>query len=112
MDRIMLKNPNTGRDDRRIASDMYDPVKRAILTALDELGEVPFSTLGKEVERRTDADLWTDSSVGWYTTSVKLDLEARGWLARHGSPQVLTLTESGRSELETANSADTSSDSR
>lgn len=92
-DRITLRNPNTGRDGTRIRVEIYEPVRQAILDALAESPGVAFGELSGEVERRTDPGLWEQASVGWYTTSVKLDLEARGLLRRDGSPQRLYRTE-------------------
>ncbi len=90
-DRITMKNPNTGRDDTRIRRVMYEPVRAAILAAVAEAGELEFQDLRNEVERRTPAGLWDNASVGWYTTTVKLDLEARGEIERvpRSSPQRL-----------------------
>ncbi len=98
-DRVKMFNPNTGRQDGTIARDMFEPVRNAILRALQELESVPFSELSTEVERRTPAEMWEESSLGWYTTTVKLHLEATGMLERHGSPQQLTLTDEGRAAL-------------
>ena len=98
-ERIMMKNPNTGRDDLRIRVAVYEPVRDAILGAIDEAGELTNSKLRAEVEARTPAELWEENSVGWFTTTVKLHLEANGWLVKEGSPQVLTLTDAGRAEL-------------
>jgi DNA-binding transcriptional ArsR family regulator len=95
-DRVMLQNPNTGTDDVRIRRALYEPVRAAILDAVAEAGGIPFSALRAEVERRTPATLWDDASVGWYTTAVKLDLEAKGLLTRSGSPQVLELSPAGQ----------------
>ncbi len=90
-ERVMLENPNTGRDDMRISRAIYDPVRAAILAAIDEAGTLPLADLRAEVERRTPSEMWETSSVGWYTTSVKLDLEAKGLIRKEGSPQQLSL---------------------
>lgn len=90
-DRVVLENPNTGSTDGTIARALYDPVRAAILAAIGEAGQLPFSELRAEVERRTSPDLWEDASVGWYTTTVKLDLEAKGLIEKEGSPQSLRL---------------------
>ena len=92
-DRITMRNPNTGRDDTRIQRAMYDPVRAAILDAIGETGELDFRDLRDEVERRTPPAMWEDASVGWYTTTVKLDLEARGEIERipRAKPQRLRL---------------------
>lgn len=90
-ERIMMRNPNTGRDDCRIKVSIYEPTRDAILEAVGEAGELRYSELASEVERRTPADLWEDNSVGWFTATVKLHLEAEGQIVKSGSPQVLSL---------------------
>lgn len=97
--RIMMKNPNTGRDDMSIAAEIYEPVRDAVLAAIDEVGELPNKALIGEVERRTPAEMWENSSVAWYTTSVKLHLEATQLLTKRSSPQILSLTDDGRAAL-------------
>lgn len=98
-ERIMMKNPNTGRDDLRIKVAIYEPVRDAILAAIDEAGELANKELIGEVERRTPAEMWKDSSVAWFTTTVKLHLEATQLLQKKGSPQILSLTDAGRARL-------------
>ena len=98
-ERIMMQNPNTGRDDMSIARAIYEPVRDAILAAIHDAGELPNKLLIDEVERRTPAELWENSSVAWYTTSVKLHLEATKLLVKRGSPQILSLTDAGREAL-------------
>lgn len=90
-DRVMMQNPNTGRDDMTISRAIYEPVRTAILDAIDEAGTLPLAELRGEVEKRTPAEMWEESSVGWYTTTVKLDLEAKGLIVKEGSPQQLRL---------------------
>lgn len=98
-ERIMMQNPNTGRDDMRIRVAIYEPTRDAILAAIDDAGELPNSELISEVEARTPPDLWADNSVAWFTTTVKLHLEATGLLAKNGSPQILSLTDKGNAAL-------------
>ncbi len=90
----MLQNPNTGRDDMTIARSIYAPVREAILAAIREAGELPNAELRGQVEKRTPKEMWQSNSVGWYTTSVKLDLEAKGLIKKTGSPQILSLDKS------------------
>ena len=90
-DRIMMKNPNTGRDDCRIKVSIYEPTRDAILAAIGDAGELRYSDLVGEVERRTPTEMWEENSVGWFTATVKLHLEAEGQIAKKGSPQILTL---------------------
>ncbi len=94
-----MKNPNTGRDDRRISVAIYEPVRGAILGAIGDAGSLLYSELNQQVEARTDPEMWASSSVAWYTVSVKLHLEAIGLVSRSGSPQRLELTDLGRSEI-------------
>ena len=93
-DRVVMDNPNTGRTNGTIARSFYDPVRAAIIAAIDEAGTLPFTELRDAVEQRTPPDMWDDASVGWYTTTVKLDLEAKGIIEREGSPQILRLAPS------------------
>jgi hypothetical protein len=95
-DRIMMKNPNTGRDDTTIAVAVYEPTRDAILAVLEEEGELPNAQLLDEVVRRTPDELWAENSAMWFTAIVKLHLEATGLLQKRGSPQILSLTEAGR----------------
>lgn len=94
-----MKNPNTGRDDMTIAVAIYEPTRKAILSAIGDAGELANKELIGEVERRSSPDLWMDNSVGWFTTTVKLHLEANGWLQKAGSPQILSLTSAGEELL-------------
>lgn len=98
-DRVAVQNPNGGRESLRIRRSVYEPVRRAILAALDTPDGLANSKLRGEVERTTPPELWAEHSPGWYTTTVKLDLEARGLLAKSGSPQHLRLTDAGRDAL-------------
>lgn len=97
-ERISLENPNTG-GSLRIRKLYYDHVRAAIMHAIDQAGELKFSDLAAQVEARTPAELWADASVGWYATSVKLDLEAKGLIAKEGSPQYMWLTPAGKATL-------------
>lgn len=100
-ERVLLENPNTDGDDLKIRRLYYDHVKAAIMHAVNDAGELKFSELSAEVEARTPRELWTDASVGWYATSVKLDLEAKGLIAKEGSPQYIWLTPAGKAALKT-----------
>lgn len=98
-DRIMMKNANTGRDGTRIRVAIYEPVRDAILAALDDADSLVLAELGEQVEARTDPEIWANASVMWYTMTVKLHLEAIGLLTKSGSPQQHQLTDLGRKEL-------------
>lgn len=81
---VQIKNVNVPNTKTRIDGVKYEVIRRAILAV------VPRSAKGitfKELPSAVDAWLaknhkdWT-GSVPWYTTTVKLDLEARGMIAR------------------------------
>lgn len=70
----------------------YDTVRSAILGALERRPGLPFWDLVEAVRDQISAEF--DGSIEWYTTTVKLDLEARGEIERvpKSSPQRLHLT--------------------
>lgn len=96
-DKVECKNPDPEKQSTNIDKWKYNAVKRAILDALpagDDQG-VEFRRLPDLVEERLSSDeLVNLGSVGWYTTTVKLDLEARGEIERipGSSPQRLRRT--------------------
>lgn len=91
-ERIMTLHPD-GKQGVNIERAKYDAVKGALLASLAEQGEIPFSQLDAAVAERLAAPF--EGSIGWYTVSVKLDLEARGEIERvpGRSPQVVRLVQ-------------------
>jgi hypothetical protein len=83
-DTIQLVHPDREKIAPRIAKTKYDAVRTAILKAVPPNSEgVPFTGLADAVAMLLPATtLATLGSVGWYTTAVKLDLEARGEIER------------------------------
>lgn len=90
-EKIMTLHPD-GKQGVNIDRAKYDVIRRAILDSLAEQGEIPFSQLNAAVAARLSAPF--EGSIGWYTISVKLDLEARGEIERvpGRSPQVVRLS--------------------
>jgi hypothetical protein len=90
-ERIQTLHPDEGKVGVNIERHKYESVRDAILAAIAERGQVPFKKLAGEVTARLPQGF--DGSVGWYTTTVKLDLEARGLIERlpGKSPQVLQM---------------------
>ncbi len=82
--RVQLQHPDPSKDAPRIDQAKYDAVRTALLQAIPADAEgVPFTGLAEEVAKLLPADsLAALGSVGWYTTAVKLDLEARGLIER------------------------------
>jgi hypothetical protein len=83
-EKIQLLHPDPGKEAPRIDVWKYELVKTAILDTVPQNEEgVPFKTLADRVAEQLSAEELEDlGSVGWYTTTVKLDLEARGLLKR------------------------------
>ncbi len=75
-DKIMALHPEPGKAGTNISQARYDLVRVAILDALQVDGAIAFQALSEAVGMRLPSDF--DGSVGWYTTTVKLDLEAPG----------------------------------
>ena len=80
-----------GKVGVNISKYKYDQIRKAIIDSLKEQGEMTFSQLGDSVHDEIGSEF--EGSVGWYYTSVKLDLEARGKIERvgSGSPQKIRL---------------------
>ena len=89
-ERIQTLHP-AGKNGVNIELSKYEAVKQAILDSIAENGEILFRDLPTQVTARLPADF--DGSIGWYTTSVKLDLEARELIHRvpKKSPQLIRL---------------------
>ena len=46
--------------------------------------------------------MWETSSVAWFTTTVKLHLEATELLQKRASPQILSLTDAGYAAIDSS----------
>ncbi len=82
--KIMCYTPTPGKKPVRIDRWKYDLVREAILDVLpaDDTGVI-FMELPALVEAQLSAvDLQRLGSVGWYTATVKLDLEVKGEIMR------------------------------
>jgi hypothetical protein len=90
-ERILTKHPE-GKQGVRISRAKYEAVRQAIVESLREGGEMTFERLNDAVSRRLKDKF--AGSIAWYTTTVKLDLEARRIVKRvsGSSPQRLGLT--------------------
>lgn len=88
-EKIMTLHPQ-GKEGVNIDKAKYDAVKQAILNILEADGQVTFSELMEKVGEKLPK---FDGSIAWYTTSVKLDLEARNVIERldNKSPQRVQL---------------------
>ena len=91
-DKILTLHPDS-KEGVNISRAKYDQIRTAMLAAFEMEGELLFKELPAAVEVYFDVPF--EGSLGWYVTTVKLDLEARGLIERvHGSrPQRLRLVQ-------------------
>lgn len=93
-EKIMTLHP-AGKQGVNISKAKYDVIKDAIFSQLSQAGELTFTGLTDAVKAQLGDSF--DGSVGWYVTTVKLDLEAQGLIERIPGhrPQMLQLTSGG-----------------
>ena len=89
-ERIRTLNP-LGKRGTYIERDTYETVKSAILKILTDHGPTRFMALTEAVNEELGERY--RGSLGWYFTTVKLDLEARGLIVcdRKEPEQVIQL---------------------
>ncbi len=90
--RVLTLHP-AGKQGVNIERSKYDLIRQAILDIMHQRGEISFGDLAAAVAAHLSQPF--DGSIGWYTTTVKLDLEARGLIERvpGRSPQVIRLAQ-------------------
>jgi len=79
-EKILTAHPN-GKQGVRISKDKYERTRKAILSSLEQQDKLTFEQLVESVERKLAGHF--DGSIAWYTTTVKLDLEARNEIIRN-----------------------------
>jgi len=90
-EKIMTLHPD-GKAGVNIDKDKYKKIRIAILESIaDNDGEIAFKDLATAVTNHLSVPFY--GSIGWYTTTIKLDLEARNEIERVPgvSPQRLRL---------------------
>jgi hypothetical protein len=90
---VQCRHPNPAKTSPPLDRRLYNLTRSAILDAVPTTGRgLIAASLSTEVARRTPVGAYAGSSVGWCTTLVKLDLQARGLLMRvptEGMPRLL-----------------------
>ena len=81
----MTLHPDPSKHGVNISQGKYDIMREAILACIRAAGELPFSDLREAVTDYLGGKF--DGSIGWYVTTVKLDLEARGLIQRAAGHQ-------------------------
>lgn len=89
-EKILTLHPQ-GKQGVHIDKSKYDTMKQAIVDAIAANEGITFADLNTAVSAQLDGNF--DGSIGWYLTTVKLDLEARSIIERipGASPQQLRL---------------------
>ncbi|MDJ0638293.1 MAG: hypothetical protein QNJ20_05625 [Paracoccaceae bacterium] len=83
-EKVTCRTPNAD-GTTRIPRWKFDAIRTAILHAIDEAGPegLSFKQINDEVKARlSDYELDRLGSVGWHATSVKLEMEVAGDIAR------------------------------
>lgn len=78
--KLFAKHPDKTKLGVNISKEKYETIREQIIAALRENGEVVFKDLPALVKKRLNGKF--EGSVSWYTTVVKLDLEARKIIER------------------------------
>ncbi|MEL6547138.1 MAG: hypothetical protein AAFQ82_21105 [Myxococcota bacterium] len=93
MDTLVTEHP-AGKKGTRVNRASYDAYRKVILSVVPKSqAGIAFSELPEKVKAEIAPEFLTDGErCGWWVTTVKLDLEAKGLLERFGSPQRLRRT--------------------
>ena len=79
-------HPDPKKQGTRVTKKYYDVYKEALLKIIPTKEEseegIEFMALSKDVVPHLSKDVMDKTSVGWWTTVLKLDLEARGIIER------------------------------
>lgn len=79
-EKFFAKHPDPAKQGVNISKAKYDAVRTEILAALENGKELTLKELFAAVSKKQKGKF--DGSISWYTTVVKLDLEARKVIER------------------------------
>ena len=96
-ERVVCETPTPGKKPTRIHKWKYDLLRGVILDIVGGSPEgVEFRDLSGLVESRLSPQQLSDlGSVSWYTTTVKLDMEVKGDIARVAGARLQRLRVAG-----------------
>ena len=85
---IHAQHPDKDKKGVNISKEKYDIIRAAIRSCLEAMGPAPLQQLIVAISDQLGDTF--EGSIGWYVTTVKLDMEARGELIcdRSQSPHV------------------------
>ena len=76
-------HPDPDKQGTRVTKATYDVYKEALLKVIPGTPEgIEFMSLSKAVKPHVPSEVLETTSAGWWTTVLKLDLEARGLIER------------------------------
>ena len=76
-------HPDPAKNGTRVTKATYEAYREAMLKVVPKEEEgIAFMDLKGAMEPHVDKELLATTSIGWWTTVVKLDLEARGVIER------------------------------
>lgn len=89
--KILARHPNKTKQGVNISKAKYDVIRKQIVAALGGGKELTLKELVAAVKKQLKGKF--DGSISWYTTVVKLDLEARKVIKRtpESKPQCIRL---------------------
>ena len=89
---IQTGHPEPGKKGVNISKEKYEVIYNAIHAYLHETKQASLKSITSAVKERVGSSF--DGSVGWYVTTVKLDMESKGELVcdRSKSPHAHYLT--------------------
>jgi hypothetical protein len=90
-ERVLTKNPDSSKSGVNISRLKYDIVHAAVVETLRQHKEVTMAELMESTNQMLEGSF--DGSISWYTTAVKLDMEAKGEVERvpKAKPQKIRL---------------------
>ncbi len=76
-------HPDPTKQGTRVTKATYEAYRDALLEVIPFTAEgIEYGALSTAVQPYLSAELLANTSPGWWVTSVKLDLEARGLIER------------------------------
>lgn len=81
MDKVKTLNPDPNKKGVSIDKERYNFIHDEIIRLLREKGPLAAMQMVREMDKRLGGDKKVGYSIGWYTTAIRLDMEAKGELS-------------------------------
>jgi hypothetical protein len=76
-------HPDPAKNGTRVTKSTYEAYRTALLATIPTAAEgIAFADLSQAVTPHLSPEVLSSTSAGWWVTTVKLDLEARGLIER------------------------------